>query len=143
LQRRMATCKRGSQRYRRLRRLKARIEARAARQRRERLHVWTTAIARTFAELTIVSPSIKETTRSGRGTERSHGAAVAVKAALNRHILAMAPATAVAMLEYKIAERGGMAQVVRAGSHPAELGNAIVSATQENRKLRRAIRNAH
>ena len=141
LQRRRSGCKRGSIRYRRLTERIARIKAREARKRREALHLWTTEIAREFRDLEIVAPSsIKETTASGRGNERNWGAAVETKAALNRHVLDQAPALAIQMLEYKIAEGGGAASVERADATKASVGNEVVAVMKHGRRARRKLR---
>lgn len=143
LQRRMARCKRGSHRYRRLRLLKARHEATAARRRREALHEWTTAIARRNASLSVIAPhSIVAVTASGRGDERDWGAAVATKAALNRAVLDQAPSAAIAMLAYKMAERGGSFAVIGDASHPVTVGLDLVEATKQARRAARRIRKA-
>lgn len=139
----MARCKRGSNKYRKLRRMKARAEARAARIRRDSLHNWTTELADEFGKLAIVKPaSIKAATASGKGNEQDHGAQVETKAAVNRRILDQAPATAIQMLEYKLAERGGLTEIRVDADAPADLGNAVVAAAKANRKLKRSIKRA-
>lgn len=140
LQRRRAGCKRNSIRYRRISERIAKRKAREARQRREALHLWTTGIAREFRDLEIIAPaSVKETTASGRGNEREWGAAVETKAALNRRVLDQAPALAIQMLEYKIAEGGGTASVERADT-PVVVGNDLVVATKAVRRARRKLK---
>ncbi len=133
IQQRMARCKRGSNNYRMLRRRKARIQLVQARAWRENLHLWTTGIARRFAHLTIIAPSVKDVTASGRGDAREWGAAVKIKAILNRHVLDQTPAAAIRMLEYKIAERGGTTKVVEDLSSPTLVGQCLV-------RTRKAIR---
>jgi hypothetical protein len=133
--------KRGSCRYRAMRRRQARKAARKARQRREALHVWTTNLARQFVSLKIVSPPLPETTKSGRGNEHQHGAEVALKAMLNRRVLDQAPGAAIAMLKYKIAERGGTTEII-IDAGPATIGNDIVAARKAARKLKRAATHA-
>jgi putative transposase len=141
LQRRRAGCQRGSIRYRRLTERIARIKARETRVRRESLHEWSTAIAREFRDLEIIAPaSIKETTASGHGTERDWGAATELKARFNRHVLDQAPAMAIQMLEYKIAEGGGATTVEKPDETVADIGNLMVQATKANRKLKRRAR---
>jgi putative transposase len=138
----MSRCKRGSCKYRAAKRRHARQAARKARQRREALHVWTTRIARRFGHVAIIRPPIAESTASGAGDSREWGAAVALKAELNRHVLDQAPAMAVAMLEYKIAERGGSTTITEPPDPAVAVGNLIVAATKANRKLRRTAANA-
>ena len=141
LQQRRAGCLRGSVRYRRLSEQIAKLQAGQARQRREAMHVWTTTVARRFGDVTVVAPaSIKEVTASGHGDVRDHGAATALKAELNRHVLAQTPAMAVQMLSYKMAEAGGSCTVVEIENHKAVVGNVIVTATKANRKLKRAVK---
>lgn len=142
IQRRMAACKRGSCRYRMLRSRKARLQARQARQRREALHLWTTAIVRQFAELTVIMPKIKDETASGRGDERAWGAAVEPKAALNRRVLDQAPALACAMLEYKMAERGGMFCTRQPEAPKVAVGADLVASGKLLRRAQRIIKQA-
>ena len=129
--------KRGSNRDRKNKRLDAKRKARQARQRKEALHAWTTDIARQFGALTIISPPLKDATQSGKGNERAHGAEVELKAALNRRVLDQAPGFAIAMLEYKIAERGGHTDKVIREDAPAMIGNEIVQARKAVRKAER------
>lgn len=141
LQQAMARCKRGSNRYRKLKRLKARKEARVARRRREALHEWTTELSRQFGELRIVKPaSIKEATKSGKGSEREWGAAVQTKATINRAMLDQAPALAVQMLEYKLAEAGGHTEVVADDNPPVDAGMSLVLLAKAARRTRRTLK---
>ncbi|MGH6715674.1 MAG: hypothetical protein ACREDC_05720, partial [Bradyrhizobium sp.] len=140
LQRRMAACKRGSSRYRKLRRQKARRQARESRQRRETMHLWTTSIAREFSELSIIAPAVKDHTTTARGTARNPGAFVETKAELNRHILRQAPAMAIAMLEYKLLERGGAVRVVKSAAPSIVAGDDLVTAGKELRRIRRSVK---
>lgn len=140
LQQSMARCKRGSNRYRKLRRMKAKREAHGARQRREVLHAWTTAVVRENAKLFVVAPQIKSETKTGRGSEKRWGAAVKIKADLNRHVLQQAPAAAIAMLEYKMAERGSTIEVTEDATPPIAVGNDTVVAGKAIRRARRIIK---
>jgi transposase len=141
LQQAMSRCRRGSHRYRKLRLRKARLEARAARRRREQLHEWTTAIQRRFAAVTVIAPrSIGEATRSGRGDAFAHGAEVRFKAAFNRRILSFAPAEARAQIEYKLGEAGGAFTSEAPERHPVDLGNAVVAAAKAVRKAKRRLK---
>jgi transposase len=140
LQRAMARCKLRSNRYRRIRQRKARLERTIACRRRESLHVWTTKLARQFGHLTIISPPLKEATKSARGTLASPGAAVAFKATVNRHVLSLAPGAAIEMLKYKLAERAGATEVIEHQEAPVMVANDIVTAAKSNRKLKRTIR---
>jgi len=95
-------------------------------------------LTRQFEALKIISPALKQDTKSGRGDEYQYGAEVALKAALNRRVLDQAPGFAIAMLQYKIAERGGTTEVSIAKEAPTAIGNEIVVARKVSRKLKRA-----
>jgi hypothetical protein len=141
LQRKMDRCRRGSWRYRALRRRKAVIQARAARRRREMLHLWTTRNVATFGDITVIAPaSIKEATKSGRGDERDPGAEVDLKAKINRRALDFAGASAVNMLVYKSAEARIRCDVIRSEDHPLYVGNALVEAAKSVRRADRSTK---
>ena len=137
LQRAMARCKKWSNRYRRLRARKFKIEARMARKRRENLHRWTTEITAHYASVILHTPKLTEITKSGRGDAYRWGAMVKDKARLNRHILDFAAGEARAQLEYKFAESGGEFQAIEVPDHPTAVGNLLVDAGKTIRKLRR------
>ena len=138
----LVAVRRGSCKDRARKRALARALARDARRRREGLHLWTTGLARRFADLTIISPALKDATRSGHGDARQWGAATDIKAKLNRHVLDMAPGMAIQMLEYKIAQRGGRTDVIRREDTKVTVGNEIVAATKANRAAKRTARKA-
>jgi putative transposase len=140
LQQAMAKAPRGSDVYHALRRRKARLEARAARCRREYLHEWTTDVVRHASALTVIrpAPSIKEATQSGRGSERAPGANVKLKAEFNRRLLEQSPSMAIAMLAYKAAEAGIDYQ--EAATTEAMVGNHAVTTAKALRRTRRTIR---
>ncbi len=138
LQQRMAEVQKFGDQWQELRRQLSRLQAKGARQRREALQDWTTQIVRSSASLTVIRPpSIKEVTASGRGDERAWGAAVKTKADFNRHVLGQAPGMAIQMLTYKAAEAGIEYREIAAEDALKE-GNALVAATKENRRLKRA-----
>jgi hypothetical protein len=58
---------------------------------------------------------------------------------LNRHILSQAPASAIAMLEYKAAEAGIPFARISADEHKIALGRAIHTATKTVRKAKQKI----
>jgi transposase len=123
------------------RRRKKRRTSVDARRRQAALHEWTTAIARSYEKLTVSGPaSIVETTRSGHGDAVEWGAETALKAALNRYILEQAPASAIAMLKYKIAERGAECVICPPPEHKTSIGNEIVNARKAARRLTRATK---
>jgi len=136
LQRAMARCKKWSNRYRRLRARKFKIEARMARQRRENLHRWTTEITAHYASVILHTPKLTEITKSGRGDAYRWGAMVKDKAHLNRHILDFAAGEARAQLEYKFAESGGEFQAIEVPDHPTTVGNLLVEAGKVGRNAK-------
>lgn len=139
IQRRMSELDRSSEEYGRLRREKARRQAHEARRRREKLHEWTTALVRGSSKIELVIPSdVKEQTKSGRGNEKNWGAAVELKATMNRHVLSQAPAMVVQMLRYK-AKEAGVELVERKSNHLA-VGNQAVASTKAVRRLKSIIR---
>ena len=131
--------KRGSIRWRREKDRIARIKAREARQRREALHRWTTAIVRAASDLTIIAPPVAAM-RTGRGSEKSPGAEVETIAALNRSVRSKAPASAIAMLEYKAAEAAIRCDVVKAEDHQIQIGRDLRAAAVTARKARRIVK---
>lgn len=118
----------------------AKLSARIARVRRERLHEWTTAVTREATELTVIKPSVKEATQSAKGDQDNWGAAVEVVAHVNRHVLSQAPASAVAMLAYKAAEAGTSVDLKEDAKPPVAIGRGLSEATKAVRKARRALR---
>ena len=132
--------KRGSIRWRREKQRIARIKAKQARRTKETLHKWTTAIVREAAELAIIAPPVKDMTKTGRGNEKAHGAEVKTIAMLNRHVLSMAPASAVQMLEYKAAEAGIACAVERRQDHQIRIGGELREAAVTAKKARRIVK---
>ena len=116
------------------------LSAKQARQRREALHVWTTEIIRGSSMIRIVKPpSIKSATVSGRGDAKDWGAAVEVKATLNRSILSMAPAMTIQRLEYKAKEAGIPIEMLSAPEIASE-GDAAIRVAKQVRRMNRAIK---
>ncbi|MDE2103776.1 MAG: hypothetical protein KGL39_41445, partial [Patescibacteria group bacterium] len=139
----MSRCKRGSYRYRALRLRLARLSKRRAARLKEAQHVVTTNIAREFADITICTPdSIAKVTASGHGSERDHGASTDLKAEFNRRVLSQSPYAFTQMLKYKIDERGGTVREAIIADHKAEVGNLIVEAKKQTRKLKRKAAHA-
>lgn len=117
-----------------------RLHARAARRRREALHVWTTRIVRDASRLVLVRPrTITDHVASGHGDERNWGAATETKAAFNRAVLGQAPGLAIQMLTYKAAE-AGIEVEERAADAKLATGNEIVTAAKHVRTARAAVR---
>ncbi len=134
--------KRGSIRWRREKARAARLSAREARQRSEALHLWSSRIIAQASALEVTTPVIKKETASGRGTAQKWGAAVRIKAELNRHILSMAPASAVQMLAYKAEEAGIEFVLVKDEAPVIAVGNDLVETTKVARRARRKLKEA-
>ena len=132
--------RRGSCAYRSASKRAARISALAARRRAAALHRWTTNVVRSASGLTVVSPPVREVTRSNRGNAKSHGAAVQIGADVHRHILNQAPASAVAMLAYKAAEAGIRCDVVSASDHQTFVARDLNAVVKQERRARRVIK---
>jgi putative transposase len=107
-QRILARRKRGSQRYATQRARLARLQARAARIRKDWLHRASTDIAVRFGVVVVEALKIRNMTASARGSVDEPGRHVRQKAGLNRSILAQGWYALEAMLAYKLEERGGM-----------------------------------
>ena len=141
LQRQLDRYQRGSCRQRRLRKRIAGIHRRLRRRRHEELHLWSSLIVTGASRLVLTAPrSIKEATRSGKGTRRDPGAAVQDKAELNRHLLDQAPAESIRMLEYKCAEAG--IPVERIDCDDILIGNRMVEEARFARAARRGSRSS-
>lgn len=110
--------------------------AKAKRIRREALHDWSTSIVGAASDLTVISPPIKEATKSPRGNEREWGAAVEPVSDLNRSILNKAPAMAKAALKYKAAEAGIRYDEVVLDEHQTAVGRDLVVVTKQARRAR-------
>src|SRR5690606_17535480 len=118
---------------------KARLQAKQARRRREKLHEWTTEIVRSAKAVRLTVPEeIKGSTKSGHGDEREWGGAVKEKAEFNRTVLSQAPSKAAAMLKYKAADAGIPLEETRAPT--LEAGNLMVANRKAARKLRSALK---
>lgn len=87
LQRRIARCKRGSRRQRKLYRQLARLRHRRRISHRNEAHRITTGIVRRFGRIAVEDLRIRNMTRSAKGTIEEPGTNVAAKRALNRSIL--------------------------------------------------------
>ncbi|MFU8850221.1 RNA-guided endonuclease InsQ/TnpB family protein [Micromonospora sp. SL1-18] len=83
------------------------LRARAKRRRHDWQHKTTTAIAQQYGIVVVERLRIKNMTRSAKGTVERPGNRVRQKAGLNRVMRNEAHARTVALLEYKLAERGG------------------------------------
>ena len=132
--------KRRSWRWRKETEQAGRLTAKAARIRKDALHRWSTEVTRTAARLTVTAPAVKENTKSARGKERNHGAAVEINAALNRNTLNQAPATAIQMLSYKAAEAAIPFALIEDEAPVVSIGQGLSKATKAARRARRTIK---
>jgi putative transposase len=103
----LARRKRGSRRYAKQRHRLARLQARAARIRKDWLHRASLDLSSRFGVVAIETLHIGNMTASTRGTVEEPGRNVRAKAGLNRSILAQGWYALEAMLAYKLEERGG------------------------------------
>lgn len=113
----------------------AKLWARVKAKRKNALHVWTTRLVRRARDITIVTPAVNKHTRSARGTRANVGAV----ATLNRHVLSLAIASAVHMLEYKAAEAGIPCCIVNDAAPEIAIGGKLVAAGKAIRRARRAM----
>ena len=118
------------------------LAARIARKRRNALHVWTARIVACSTDLTIVAPPVKPSTESPRGDKRNWGAAVEPVSDLNRHVLSLAPATAIAMLVYKSEEAGVRCDVITDEDPEIAVGRDLVASGKELRRASRRLKEA-
>lgn len=117
----------------------ARLAARVARVRANALHVWSKRVVERASLLTVHKPAVREATRTPRGDARAWGANVEVVSALNRRVLAFAPAMAAQMLEYKAKEIGIAVQVLEDRTSEIAVGAKLVAAGKAVRASQRAI----
>jgi len=132
--------KKFSYRWKQWKRRVAKRKSKEARKRKEALHKWTTELVESVSELTVVCPPIKESTKSAKGNERNHGAAVKTVAMQNRHVLAQAPAMSIQMLEYKAEEAGVPFVTVSPDEHALAIGRELPAAAKAVRRLRHQLK---
>jgi putative transposase len=84
----------------------ARRHAKVAARRKDLLHKTTARLAKVLSLIGTEALTVRNLTRSARGTVEAPGRNVAQKAGLNRSILDTAPATFLNMLRYKAEEAG-------------------------------------
>jgi putative transposase len=111
--RKLARCKRGSNRRAAARKLLTRTKAKAARLRLHWNHEQTTEIAATHGVVVIEALKTRNMTASAAGTVDQPGKNVRQKAGLNRAILENGWYQFEILLAYKIAERGGELRKVK------------------------------
>lgn len=120
----------------------AKLQAKAARIRREALHAWSTDVVRQACDLTVIAPAVKEQTQSPRGDEKEWGANVETVSNLNRHILNQAPAAAMQMLVYKAEEAGIRCDVVKDDAPKIGVGSDLVTVGKTIQRAKRKTRKA-
>jgi putative transposase len=107
-QRVLARRKRGSTRYRRQRCRVAKLQAKAARIRRDFHHRAALSIATRFSAVALEDLKSAAMTRSAAGTAEAPGRNVAQKRGLNRAVLNQGWRSFETILAYKLEERGGV-----------------------------------
>jgi len=105
LRRRLARCRRGSNRRTKIKAMIAHLAARAKDRRKDWVEKVSTDLARRFDVIRVEHLRVKDMTRSARGTVAEPGRRVRQKAGLNRAILAHAWGLLVSRLEHKAAGR--------------------------------------
>lgn len=107
LQQALSRKKRGSQRRKKAARQLADARSLLARKRLDHLHQISATIAQTNALVVMEELTIKNMTRSAKGSVEKPGKNVQQKAGLNREILDTAPGLLMQLIRYKVPETGG------------------------------------
>ena len=105
--RRVARCRRGSNRHRKAKARLAAIKAEAARVRRHFNHVASARIPASYGLVVIEALQVNNMTASAKGTVQSPGTNVRQKAGLNRSILDIGWSQFATFLTYKLVAAGG------------------------------------
>ncbi|SPP92869.1 RNA-guided endonuclease InsQ/TnpB family protein [Bradyrhizobium vignae] len=113
----------------------ARLQAKAARRRRDAAHKATTTIAKNHGVVVIEDLKVKQLTKRGRGTAEDPGTLVKKRANENRALLEIAPRTIRTMLEYKCRWYGSTLVVVDP-AHTSETCSACGVVDPESRITR-------
>lgn len=104
LQRDLALAKKGTRAHRKLKFRIAKLHQKIARQRLDFTHKQTSKLVEVAALVATEKLTVKNMTRSAKGTAEKHGKNVKQKAGLNREILNTAPAMTLSLLKYKAEE---------------------------------------
>lgn len=134
--------KRFSRRWKKCGKRIATIQAKQARKHNYDLHKWTSDLVKVAAEISVTHPKISDVTKTGRGDSRQWGAAVKTVAMLNRHILNMAPSSAIQMISYKAEESSIPLTVTEIAHHSAFIGQDIKHAKVAARTARKTLKAA-
>lgn len=106
LQQAVARKKRGSNRWKRACKALANAKAKVARQRHHDHHQLSHDLAKEYALFATEKLTIRNMTRTAKGTVEKPGKKVKQKSGLNREILDTAPAKLLGMVRYKVEETG-------------------------------------
>lgn len=118
------------------------LAAYIARIRKNALHVWSARIVAQASDLTVKAPPVKQMTKTPRGDAKNWGANVEIVAEINKNTLSSAPATAIAMLQYKAEEAGIRCDIVEDEAPAIAVGSDLVHAGKELRSARRKMKEA-
>jgi putative transposase len=106
-QRALSRRKRGSKRREKARRQLHRLQRKLANRRKTFLHQKSADLVQRFGMIAVEDLSVRNMTRSAKGTAEQPGKNVRAKAGLNRAILDASPSMFAAMLRYKAERAGG------------------------------------
>ena len=107
LQRQLSRKKKFSKNWRKAKGRIARLHQKIARMRHDFLHKLSARLSKSHATVALEELSVRNMTRSAKGTIENPGRNVKAKSCLNRAILDQGWSAFARMLEYKLTERGG------------------------------------
>ena len=139
LQRQLARKQKGSKNQGKARARVAHMHQQIRRQREDFLHKLSTRWSKSHALIALEDLRIGNMTRSAKGTVENPGIHVAQKSGLNRAILDQGWSAFSAMLEYKLAERGGRFVLVPP-QHSSQECSCCGHVSPENRPTRDLFR---
>ncbi len=139
LQRQLARKQKGSKNQGKARARVAHMHQQIRRQREDFLHKLSTRWSKSHALIALEDLRIGNMTRSAKGTVENPGIHVAQKSGLNRAILDQGWSAFSAMLEYKLAERGGRLVLVPP-QHSSQECSCCGHVAPENRPTRDLFR---